>query len=131
MQGDTSRPWVKMDIEMQIIKAYVKENNYVSQKLCWYCGKICYMMQLREIGTMVTCLFIFLDEVFYKFPVMTYCRKNAHLISPVRRITLNRHCISLEKFVTVHGLLSSFRFESVGSPINCHAPIWQFCFSKI
>ena len=25
---------VKMDIEMQIIKAYVKENNYVSQKLC-------------------------------------------------------------------------------------------------
>jgi hypothetical protein len=29
MQGDTSRLRVKMDIEMQIIKAYVKENNYL------------------------------------------------------------------------------------------------------
>ena len=86
MQGDTSRLWVKMDIEMQIIKAYVKENNYVSQKLCWYCEKICYMMQLREIGTMITCLFLFLDEVFYKIscydilqkkrPFNISCQKN-------------------------------------------------------
>ena len=81
------------------------------------------MMQLREIRTMVTCLFTFLDEVFYKISCYDILQKNAHLISPVRRITLNRHCISLENFVTVHGLLSSFRFESVGSPINCHAPI--------
>lgn len=56
-----------MDIEMQIIKAYVKENNYVSQKLCWYCEKICYMMQLREIGTMVTCLFHFSWSVLQNF----------------------------------------------------------------
>ena len=69
-------------------------------------------------------------KCFIKFPVMTYCRRNAHLISPVRRITLNRHCISFENFVTVHGLLSSFRFESVGSPINCHAPIWHSVFQK-
>lgn len=131
MQGDTSRLWVKMDIEMQIIKAYVKENNYVSQKLCWYCEKICYMMQYARSEQWLLVYSFFLMKCFTKFPVMTYCRRNAHLISPVRRITLNRHCISLEKFVTVHGLLSSFRFESVGSPINCHAPIWQFCFSKI
>lgn len=85
MQGDTSRLWVKMDIEMQIIKAYVKENNYVSQKLCWYCEKICYMMQLREIGTMITCLFHFSWSVLQNFllwhiaeetPFNISCHKN-------------------------------------------------------
>jgi predicted RNA-binding protein len=71
---------------------------------------------------MVLVYSIFL-EVFYKISCYDILQKKRHLISLVRRITLNRHYISLEKFVTVHGLLSSFRFESVGSPINCHAPI--------
>jgi hypothetical protein len=70
-----------MDIEMQIMKAYFKENKHFVRNSVDIVKDLLYDAVKRHQKNGYLFIPIFLDEVFYKFPVMTYCRRDAYLIS--------------------------------------------------
>lgn len=82
MQGDTSRLWVKMDIEMQIIKAYVKENNYLckSETLLILWEDLLYDAVTRDRNNGYLFIPFFL-KCFTKFPVITFAEETPFNIS--------------------------------------------------